>query len=213
MPLPRFEKLDDERKESLLTAAAQVFAERGFEAASFNHIIEKAGVSKGAMYYYFADKDDLFCTVLDVALARWVGEVLEPFDADGPQAFWDGCEAMYARSLRFVLTDPLDAALCLSITRAKARLEGHPKLLEQHALMRTWMAGLLAQARAVGAIRQDIPDDLLVHAAMALMDAGDRWLADRWGELKESDVEKTAAMMVGMVRRLGEGQRSEGERR
>jgi hypothetical protein len=37
------------------------------------------------------------------------------------------------------------------------------------------------------------------------MDAGDRWLAENWGELGEDDVDATASMMIGMFRRLGEG--------
>ena len=69
MPLPRFDKLDDPRKRAILAAAAEELAERGFAGASYNRIIERAGISKGAMYYYFADKDDLYRTVLQAAIA------------------------------------------------------------------------------------------------------------------------------------------------
>ena len=203
MPLPRFQKLEDDKKHAILTAAAEEFAERGYGAASFNQIIQRAGISKGAMYYYFADKDDLFQTVLDEAIQRWIGEVWLPFEADGPVAFWDACEAMYARSLRFMLRDPLNAALCLSISRARARLEGHPKLHELQELMVQWTRGLIEQGRRLGAIRSDVPDDLMVHSAIALMDGGDRWLSEHWGELGEADVEGTARLMIGMFRRLG----------
>src|SRR5512139_260224 len=112
MPLPRFDKLDEPRKASILAAAAEEFGERGFEGASYNRIIERAGISKGAMYYYFADKDDLFRTVLDAALAQWFEEVGFPMGADDAASFWTACEAMYARSLRFQLRDPRNAALC-----------------------------------------------------------------------------------------------------
>ena len=70
MPLPRFQNLDQLRKRAILTAAAEEFGERGFAAASYNRIIERAGISKGAMYYYFADKDDLIFQLGDLARER-----------------------------------------------------------------------------------------------------------------------------------------------
>ena len=203
MALPRFQNLEEPKQHAILAAAAEEFAERGFGAASFNRIIRRAGISKGAMYYYFADKDDLFRTVLEVATERWLREVGMPFEADGPAAFWDACECLYARSLRFMLADPLDAALCLSISRARARLEGHPKLLEQQQIMNQWTRGLIDHGRRLGAIRSDLPDGLLLESAMALMDAADRWLSDRWDTFSEADVEPTAALVTGMFRRLG----------
>ncbi len=204
MPLPRFEKLDEPRKTSILAAAAEVFGERGFEAASYNQIIARAGISKGAMYYYFADKDDLYVTVLRTALAVWFTEVVRAFDATDAAAFWRGCQEMYARSLRFMLRDPKNAALCLSVTNARARDEGHPVLLELNARMEELTGTLIDQGRALGAVRADLPRDLLMHAALALIDVGDRWLAERWAEMREEDVDATAAMMVGLFRRIGE---------
>jgi len=204
MPLPRFQKLDESRKKTILAAAAEEFGEHGFETASFNRIIERAGTSKGAMYYYFADKDDLYRTVLDSALAQWLAQVGFPFEADDPASFWSACEAMYARSLHFMLDDPRNAALCLTIIAARARLEGHPVLLDLNERMMEWTAALVAQGRALGAVRADVPADLLVHAGLALMDAGDRWLASRWDEITPDAVEETAAMMVDLFRRVGE---------
>jgi len=204
MPLPRFQKLDDSRKKTILAAAAEEFGERGFAQASYNRIIERAGISKGAMYYYFADKDDLYRTVLDAALAQWLIQVGFPFEADDAASFWNACREMYARSLRFMLEDPRNAALCLSIINARARLEGHPVLHALNERMMEWTGMLVAQGRALGAVREDLPAELLVHAGLALMDAGDRWLASRWDELNQDAVDETAAMMVDLFRRVGE---------
>jgi AcrR family transcriptional regulator len=204
MPLPRFEKLDLPRKKSILQAAAEEFGERGFAAASYNRIIERAGISKGAMYYYFADKDDLYRTVLDAALAVWWENVGGPFEADDAESYWRACREMYERSLRFMLDDPASAAVCLSITRARERLEGHPELLALNDRMIEWVRALVHKGQEVGAIRTDLPSELLVQAGLALMDAGDRWLAGQWSTLEKDDVEATAIALVGLFRRLGE---------
>src|SRR5215472_5941161 len=58
MPFSRFAKMPGEKRERLLTVAAQEFAARGFEAASLNHILEEAQIGKSSAYYYFEDKAD-----------------------------------------------------------------------------------------------------------------------------------------------------------
>jgi AcrR family transcriptional regulator len=46
-------------KEQLLKAALDVFSEHGYAAASVDQIAARAGVTKGAVYYWFRDKEDL----------------------------------------------------------------------------------------------------------------------------------------------------------
>ncbi len=43
----------------LVAVATRLFAERGFEGTSVQAVVDAAGVTKGAMYHYFASKDDL----------------------------------------------------------------------------------------------------------------------------------------------------------
>ena len=50
-------------KERLLKAALGVFAEQGYQAASVDEIASRAGVTKGALYYWFRDKEDLAADV------------------------------------------------------------------------------------------------------------------------------------------------------
>ena len=201
MPLPRFQHLDAPRRQVILAAAADEFGERGFAGASYNRIIERAGISKGAMYYYFADKDDLFRTVLDTALTLWFEQVAVPFVADDAASYWSAAEAMYARSLRFMLADPRNASLCLAVTRARERLEGHPALVELNTRMHAFTAELVRHGRAVGAVRTDVPPELMVQIGLSMMEAGDRWLASRWAEMTTESVDSIAKMMVNLLRR------------
>ncbi|MFJ9719234.1 ScbR family autoregulator-binding transcription factor [Streptomyces sp. NPDC101213] len=48
-----------ETRRKLLVGAAQVFDERGYAAASINEIQERSGVTKGAMYFHFASKEEI----------------------------------------------------------------------------------------------------------------------------------------------------------
>src|SRR4051794_31723006 len=49
-----------EVREAILKAAAEAFAEGGFERAALGDIVERAGTSIGNLYKYFENKDALF---------------------------------------------------------------------------------------------------------------------------------------------------------
>ncbi|AZQ70433.1 MULTISPECIES: ScbR family autoregulator-binding transcription factor [Streptomyces] len=48
-----------ETRRRLLIGAAEVFDERGYAAASINEIQERSGITKGAMYFHFASKEEI----------------------------------------------------------------------------------------------------------------------------------------------------------
>lgn len=56
---------DPAKREQILDGAKRVFMEQGFEAASMNDITRAAGVSKGTIYVYFSNKEDLFVALVD----------------------------------------------------------------------------------------------------------------------------------------------------
>ncbi|MGQ3673718.1 TetR/AcrR family transcriptional regulator [Xanthobacter sp. TB0136] len=55
---------DPEKRRQILAGARQMFLERGFDAASMGDIARAAGVSKGTLYVYFQDKEDLFSALV-----------------------------------------------------------------------------------------------------------------------------------------------------
>lgn len=67
---------------SLLDAAAEVFARRGFQAASVDEVAETAGYTKGAVYAHFESKEDLFLALLDERFAARLDEVRGVLDED-----------------------------------------------------------------------------------------------------------------------------------
>ena len=53
------------RKEAILKAAANLFAERGFNETSMAELAKVTGVAQGTIFYHFNNKEELFLTVLD----------------------------------------------------------------------------------------------------------------------------------------------------
>ncbi len=62
---PRFHRRPEARPEELVAAAVSVFGERGFRATTLEEVAQRAGVSKGTVYLYFASKDDLFRAMVE----------------------------------------------------------------------------------------------------------------------------------------------------
>jgi AcrR family transcriptional regulator len=64
----RWERRKDARPGEIIAAALEVFAERGFSAAKLDDVAQRAGVSKGTLYLYFPNKEELFKAVVREAL-------------------------------------------------------------------------------------------------------------------------------------------------
>lgn len=62
---PRWERKAEERPTALYQAALDVFAQRGYRAARLEEVAEAAGVSKGTIYHYFKNKEDLLARALE----------------------------------------------------------------------------------------------------------------------------------------------------
>jgi AcrR family transcriptional regulator len=73
MRAPRPRK--DEVRARVLRAAGEVFAERGFAAASLDQVAAAAGFTKGAVYSNFGSKDELFLALMAAEVARRVDAV------------------------------------------------------------------------------------------------------------------------------------------
>ena len=65
---PRWQRRAEDRPREICAAALDVFADKGFAAAKLDEIARQAGVSKGTLYLYFSDKQELFRAVVRAAV-------------------------------------------------------------------------------------------------------------------------------------------------
>jgi AcrR family transcriptional regulator len=61
----RWERRPEERPQEILEAALRVFAERGYRTTRLEDVGEAAGVTKGTIYHYFANKEELLLRAID----------------------------------------------------------------------------------------------------------------------------------------------------
>lgn len=65
-----FDRVSQEKKTRIINTAITEFAKHGFESANINHIASIAGVSVGAMYKYFASKEDLYLYIIHYCVEK-----------------------------------------------------------------------------------------------------------------------------------------------
>jgi AcrR family transcriptional regulator len=59
-------------KQKIIEEAFQVFAVKGYEGASLNEIAGRVGIKKPSIYVYFKSKEELFLTVLELEVERFI---------------------------------------------------------------------------------------------------------------------------------------------
>ena len=203
MPYPRFEKMAHERRERLMEVAAQEFAAHGFEEASMNRILERSQLSKGVAYYYFEDKVDLFCTVV-----QYCSERLKLVDATldlgtlSAENFWFKFAELHRLPLLRSIEQPwLFATLRVAGRLPAAVLEREP-LATLAQQLQMWVKAIVKRGQALGVIRADLADELIFAWLQALDGASDTWLLARWSQLDAEMIAEISDQTVEAMRRV-----------
>ena len=167
------------RARQILDCAKRVFAERGFHAANVSHICEAAGIGRGTLYQYFANKHAVLTAILRETLER-VRSLMEKQAAETTypppeRVTRDTAIAVSAQQLRSVLAVVFEDSDTLRILLREA-------------------VGLDAQ---VEAILGEIDEALIGIVERDIR----RALAA--GYLRELDARAVATMVVGGIEKLG----------
>ncbi len=72
--------INNEKVNRIINCALEEFSKNKFEKASTNNIVKAANVSRGLMYHYFKDKQELFEFLIDFSITIVVKEFKERFD-------------------------------------------------------------------------------------------------------------------------------------
>ncbi|MCU0665160.1 MAG: TetR/AcrR family transcriptional regulator, partial [Myxococcota bacterium] len=190
MPRPRFEKLPPQRRQQILEAAAKELGAHGYKGASLNRILEQAGLSKGAAYYYFDNKDDLLATMFVHLWQRLLLDAKLDLSKLNAQDYWSSLLGLTDRFMDSVKGEPwlLAAAKAIWSLPQGSRTQG--PLAESFATVVQWIGGILRRGRELGVVRRDLPEELLLALILALDEAADRWMAEHWEKFDEAELRR-----------------------
>jgi AcrR family transcriptional regulator len=95
-------------RQRLLTAAAEIFAERGMHGATVEDICEAAGFTRGAFYSNFADKEQLFSALLRQKEEELLARVHRVLAAEAGVPAPDGGDVIEQLVEKVLATQPMD---------------------------------------------------------------------------------------------------------
>ena len=96
------------KREAVLRTAAQVFNEKGFQAATLDEVAERLHVSKPTLYYYVKNKDEILFECVRIGLTMLQQAVAE-VDAAGGRAF----DKLVATMREYVHIVTQDFGMCI----------------------------------------------------------------------------------------------------
>jgi AcrR family transcriptional regulator len=202
MARPRFANLDLDTRHRILETAAIEFAARGYDGVSLNQLIDRLEMSKGSFYYYFDDKADLFSTVADLAWAIVLpaGDLdVEEFNAEN---FWPSLEVLMQEARSRVRANPWLVGFTRLIYDPPDVAGIREDLAGKFEEARQWQAGLIRRGQELGAVRKDLPVELLQALLVGADEAGDRWFVENWERLGEREVERLFEEVFAIFRRM-----------
>jgi len=202
MARPRFANLDLDTRHRILETAAEEFASRGFEGVSLNQLIDRLGMSKGSFYYYFDDKADLFTTVADLAWAIVLPVEqldLETFNTD---TYWPSLEALMQEARSRIRANPWLVGFTRLMYDPPEVAGVRESLAEKFDEARQWQAELIRRGQTLGAVRDDLPVELLQALLVGADEAGDRWFVSNWENLEEKEIERLFQEVFAIFKRM-----------
>jgi AcrR family transcriptional regulator len=199
----RLDKLDAERQKRLFESAAQEFAAHGFDGASLNRILEKSGMSKSSLYYYFDDKADLFTTMIERSMTVLIKEIggFDPEALDA-ETFWSTFEELYRRAIAVVDRH----AWLVQFGGMFYRLRNDPRQGSATGrlfqVVRKWVTLIIERGQALGVVRTDLPQSLLIDSMMSLLESLDRWVVTHWNQLEQTEKDAMPQKHIALFRNL-----------
>ena len=106
MNLEKFEKLHENKKNRIIEAAMNEFIKEGFNGASTNTIVKNAEISKGALFNYFENKENLYLYLIKENLNKLLENFQDRKELPKSLEFFEGLELFINANINFFTAHP-----------------------------------------------------------------------------------------------------------
>jgi AcrR family transcriptional regulator len=163
-------------RESLLRVAVTVFNERGYDGTSMDELSKRLGISKSAIYYHVAGKDELLQLAVDRALDGLFAAADEAAAVDGPAI--GRLEHLVRASVAVLVAEQPFVTLLL---RVRGNTAVEKRALARRREFDRLVSGLVAEAEADGDIRPDVDPAIAARLLFGLVNSRIEWYRPRGG--------------------------------
>ncbi|MDT0438453.1 MULTISPECIES: ScbR family autoregulator-binding transcription factor [Streptomyces] len=152
----------EQTRATIITAAADLFDRCGYESTSLSDIVEHAHVTKGALYFHFAAKEDLAHAIMEIQ-SRTLREVTTEMDARGHTCLETLMRITFGIA-RLSVEGPVQRA---GLRLATGPVEVRPPLTHPFTEWRDIAARKLHGAMKESDIHPDIDVEAVAHALVS----------------------------------------------
>lgn len=157
--------------DSILVSALELFVKNGYRATTVDLIAERAGLTKGAVYFYFGSKAEIMLRLLEDA-ERIVVDPAEAGSRRAGQPALDKLIAFLHEQAQIALDHPLHLLLLIlmSIEFNGTNTESEVRVRAIYRRLYGCMEGIIHQGQSEGTIRTDVRRHELTSLVMAQHD-------------------------------------------
>lgn len=150
-------------KNRIVSAAWQLFYEKGYNGTTVDDIIELSGTSKGSFYYYFNTKDELLNT-----LSMILDEFYEELEVNMDEAMNSFDKLLYMNyEAHTMMEEKISIDLLASLYSTQLVAQGERHLLDQNRTYYKLVTKVVDEGQKRGQIRGDVPvSDVAKYYAM-----------------------------------------------
>ncbi len=150
-------------KSKIVSAAWQLFYEKGYNGTTVDDIIELSGTSKGSFYYYFSTKDELLNT-----LSLILDELYEELDSSMPDEMNSFDKLMYVNyEAHQMMGEKISEELLASLYSTQLLSAGPRHLLDQNRSYYKLITRIIEEGQNRGEIKDDMTvRDIVLYYSM-----------------------------------------------
>jgi AcrR family transcriptional regulator len=183
-----------ERRERILQAGTEVFAEHGYSAASVGDIAARAGVVASVLYDHFGSKRELHIELLELHGEALIERSINQVTGDGPyELLRESIDAFY----RFVEEDPFVWRFLFRDPPSDPEIAVAHRRVQERAT--AGIAGLLASNITNAEPVLDVPPERAVWMIAKASQEATQGLAEWWWEHREVPREQVVGLLLALL--------------
>ena len=164
-----FSNLPAEKQALIVAAAAHEFACQGYQKASINTIVKTAGIAKGSFYQYFHNKEALFVFIFD-RFTELVKKTVKQAQENRQGDFFELVRQVLLAGIDFIDRHPDYFQIYLKVLFEQNIPHRRQLLSKVRLFSQEFFGPLCARAQKQGALRQDVPLEVVIFILDATLD-------------------------------------------
>jgi AcrR family transcriptional regulator len=158
---------DNQTRQKIFRAAAEIFEEKGYTGARMQEIADRAGINKALLHYYFRTKEQLFRAVFQVLLKKMFEKIFSIFSEEIP--FKEKIKRFLDEHIEFMIKNAkLPIFLLNELSQDPALAEGLKEMINYDQLRNMIYTRHAKELKGYGIKKNDMPQLMVTVVSFSI---------------------------------------------